>query len=114
MSIKRLGKSTRLSNAVVANNTVYLAGQVGNIGDDVVTQCRTALAAVDVQLAAAGTDKSKILQTTVLLADIGDFDAMNAAWDEWVDPDNFPARATYEARLITPGYRVEFVVVASL
>jgi enamine deaminase RidA (YjgF/YER057c/UK114 family) len=114
MSITRLGKSARLSSAVVANGTVYLTGQVGKIDEDLTAQCRTALAAVEALLAAAGTDKSRVLEATVLLANMGDFEEMNVVWEEWVDADNPPARSTYEARLTKPGYRVEFIITASL
>lgn len=38
---------------------------------------------------------------------------MNAVWDAWVDPANPPARATSEAKLATPDYLVEVIVVAA-
>ena len=114
MSIQRIGVGPRMSKAVVHGNTVYLAGQVGEPGDDVTAQTKTTLAEIDALLAAAGTDKSKILMATIWLADIADFEAMNAVWDAWVDPANPPARATSEARLATPDYLVEIIVVAAL
>jgi enamine deaminase RidA (YjgF/YER057c/UK114 family) len=110
--ITRLEPGRRMSQAVIHGDTVYLAGQVGE-GADVTAQARDALAQVDRLLALAGTDKSKILSCTVWLADIGDFAAMNAVWEGWVDPANPPARATGEAKLATPDYRVEFIVVAA-
>ena len=111
--IKRIETGPRMSQAVVHNGTVYLAGQVGEPGDDVTAQTKTTLAEIDALLAAAGTDKSKILMATIWLADIADFEAMNAVWDAWVDPANPPARATSEARLATPDYLVEIIVVAA-
>lgn len=111
--ITRIEPGKRMSAAVVHGNTVYLAGQVGE-GPDVATQARAALAEVDRLLAAAGTDKSRILLTTIWLADIADFAAMNVVWEEWVDPANPPARATGEAKLATPDYKVEFIVTAAL
>ena len=113
MSIVRHDQSSILSQAVVHGDTVYLAGQVGTEGADIAEQCRTALAAVDRLLAAAGTDKSRILQATVWLADIGDFAAMNAVWETWIDPANPPARATGESKLAAPGFKVEFIVTAA-
>ena len=77
MSVKRHNAGPRLSGAVVHNNTVYLAGQVGNAGDDVVTQTKQALAEVDRLLALAGTDKTRILSATIWLADMADFPKMN-------------------------------------
>lgn len=110
--ITRIEPGRRMSGAVIHGETVYLAGQVGE-GTGVTEQARDALAQVDRLLALAGSDKSRILSCTVWLADIGDFAAMNAVWEEWVDPANPPARATGEAKLATPDYRVEFIVTAA-
>lgn len=114
MSIRRIEPGRRMSAAVVHGNTVYLAGQVGNPGEDVSKQTETVLAEIDRLLAEAGSDKSKILQATIWLADMKDFGAMNAVWDAWVDPSNPPARATGESALATPEYRVEIIVVAAI
>lgn len=113
MSITRIGSGPRMSQAVIHGDTVYLAGQVGTEGADIATQARDALASVEALLAQAGSDKSRILSVTVWLADMADFVAMNAVYDAWVDRDNPPARATGEARLATPGYKVEFIVTAA-
>ena len=111
--ITRIQPGARMSEAVIHGNTVYLAGQVGEPGDDVTAQTKTTLAEIDALLAQAGTDKSKILMATIWLADIADFEAMNAVWDAWVDPAHPPARATCEAKLATPDYLVEVIVVAA-
>ena len=113
MTITRIEPGARMSGAVVHGNTVYLAGQVGD-GESVTEQCRSALAEVDRLLAAAGTDKSKILQTLIYLSDIAYFGEMNAAWEAWVDPANTPARATGESKLATPEYLVEVIVIAAV
>jgi len=112
-AITRLEPGRRLAQAVIHGNTVYLAGQVG-AGADVTAQSRDALAQVDRLLALAGTDKSRILQCIIWLSDIREVGAMNAVWEEWVDPANPPARATGEARLVAPQYLVEFTVTAAL
>lgn len=111
--ITRIDPGVRMSEAVIHGDTIYLAGQVGEPGDDVVAQTRTVLAEIDALLARAGSDKSKILMATIWLADIADFEAMNSVWDAWVDPANPPARATCEGRLATPDYKVEIIVVAA-
>jgi len=111
--ITRLEPGTRMSEAVIHGNTVYLAGQVGEPGDDVTAQTRTVLSEIDRLLDAAGSEKSRILMATIWLADIADFAAMNAVWDAWVDKANPPARATSEARLASPEYHVEIVIVAA-
>lgn len=113
MSITRIGSGPRMSQAVIHGDTVYLAGQVGTEGADIATQARDALASVEAILAEAGSDKSRILSVTVWLADMADFATMNAVYDAWVDPNNLPARATGEAKLATPGYKVEFIVTAA-
>ncbi len=113
MSIKRIEPGKRMSGAVVHGNTVYLAGQVGE-GTTVAEQSKSALAEVDRLLAAAGTDKSKILQTLIYLSDMSTFAEMNAVWEAWIDPANPPARATSGAPLATPDYKVEFIVTAAI
>ncbi len=114
MDITRFETGPRMSQAVVHNGTVYLAGQVGNAGDDVATQTSQALASVDRLLEQAGTDKTRILNATIWLADMADFTKMNAVWDKWAPQGNTPARATGEAKLATPEYLVEVIVIAAL
>jgi len=114
MSIRRIEPGRRMSAAVVHGGTAYLAGQVGEPGDDVSAQTKTVLAHIDRLLAEAGTDKSKLLQVTIWLADMKDFGAMNAVWDAWVDPANPPARATGESKLAGPEYLVEIIVIAAV
>ncbi|KGJ19716.1 RidA family protein [Paracoccus sanguinis] len=112
--IKRIETGNRMSMAVVHNGTVYLAGQVGKPGESVTDQTREVLAQVDRLLAEAGTDKTRILSAQIWLADMADFAEMNAVWDEWVPQGHTPARATGEAKLATPDYKVEVIVVAAL
>lgn len=112
--ITRLHAGPRMSQAVVHGNTVFLAGQVAaDPAQDVAGQTRQILDAIDGLLAEAGTDKTKILTATIYLADIGTFPQMNLAWDTWVPQGHTPARATVEARLAAPGYKVEIQVTAA-
>ncbi|MGV8987772.1 MAG: RidA family protein [Cypionkella sp.] len=112
--IKRIGVGARMSEAVCYNGIAWLAGQVGTPGDSVADQTRTCLAEVDRILAAAGTDKTRLLSVQIWLADIATFGEMNAVWDTWVPAGNTPARATGEAKLATPEYKVEVIVTAAL
>ncbi|MFG3055189.1 RidA family protein [Kitasatospora sp. NPDC048239] len=113
--IQRFGSGKRMSEAVVHNGTVYLAGQVAtDIDLDVEGQTRQVLAAVDRLLAEVGSDKSKVLRAEIFLADIGDFAEMNLAWDAWVPAGATPARATVEARLYRPEVLVEILVTAAV
>lgn len=113
MTIRRIEAGPRMSQAVIHGNTVYLAGQVGE-GDTVAAQTASCLAEIDRLLAAAGTDKSKILQAIIWLDDMANFAEMNSVWDKWVDGPNAPARATGEARLAGPQYKVEIIITAAI
>ncbi|HXQ64722.1 MAG TPA: RidA family protein, partial [Steroidobacteraceae bacterium] len=77
-------------------------------------QTRQVLASIDRLLAAAGTDKTRLLSATIYLADMGTFGAMNTVWEGWVARGQTPARATLQAALATPAYKVEIVVTAAL
>jgi enamine deaminase RidA (YjgF/YER057c/UK114 family) len=114
MTITRLETGARMSNVVVHNDTVYLAGIVGNPGDDVTAQTTTVLAEIDRLLALVGSDKTRILRAQIWLADIASFGQMNAVWDAWVPAGHCPARATGESRLAGPEYLVEIIVTAAL
>jgi enamine deaminase RidA (YjgF/YER057c/UK114 family) len=114
MTIRRIQAGPRMSQAVIHGNTVYLAGQVGAPGASVAEQTKAVLASVDRLLKDAGTDKSKLLQAIIWLADMKDFAEMNAVWDKWVDPANTPARATGEAKLAGPEYLVEIIITAAI
>jgi len=114
MTITRLHSGPRMSQAVIHNGIVYLAGQVGAPGESVTAQTQSVLASIDALLAEAGTDKTRILTATIWLADMGDFAEMNAVWDAWVAEGHAPARATGEAKLATPDYKVEIIVTAAL
>jgi len=111
--IKRMETGQRMSRIVIHNDTVYLCGQVGNAGDSVADQTRTCLEKIEDLLAKAGTDKTRILQTTIWLADMTDFTEMNAVWDAWVPEGHAPARACGEAKLARPELKVEMLVTAA-
>ncbi len=112
--ISRIETGPRMSEGVCYNGTIWLAGQVGEPDTSVADQTRACLAEVDRILAASGTDKTRILSVQIWLADMADFAEMNTVWDSWVPQGHTPARATGEARLATPGYRVEVIVTAAL
>ena len=113
--IQRIDVGPRMSEASIHNGVAYLAGQVPETdGADIETQTREVLASIDALLAQAGSDKRRILRAEIFLADIADFDGMNRAWDAWVVPGHAPARATIEARLARPEWKVEIVVTAAV
>jgi enamine deaminase RidA (YjgF/YER057c/UK114 family) len=112
MTITRIETGPRMSEALIHGDTVYLAGQVGE-GDSVAAQTRSALDEIDRLLGLAGSSKAHILRATIWLADMADFAEMNAVWDAWIADVAAPARATGEARLATPGYKVEVIITAA-
>ena len=114
-TIERIQPSRRMSQAVVHGSMVFVAGQVAqeHAGASVAKQTAEILGRIDGLLAAAGTDKTNLLQASIWLADIGTFEEMNKVWDAWVAPGAAPARATVEARLAAKQFTVEIAVVAA-
>ncbi|WP_255581820.1 RidA family protein [Cupriavidus sp. AU9028] len=113
--IVRLDQNHRRSRAVIAGGMVYLAGQVADDkSGDIVAQTREALGKVDALLAQAGTDKSRAVTAQIWLADMADYDGLNAVWDEWVVPGQTPTRCCGRVELADPAFRVEIVVTAAL
>jgi enamine deaminase RidA (YjgF/YER057c/UK114 family) len=112
--IQRFDVGARMSEAAVHQGVVYLAGQVSSDASlDVTGQTRNVLAQIDALLAKAGSDKSRILRAQIFLADLRDFAAMNAVWDTWVVPGQTPPRATVQAALAKPEWKIEIVVTAA-
>ncbi|GAA0795367.1 RidA family protein [Cupriavidus gilardii] len=114
--LKRANVGKRLSEYAVYNGVVYVAGQVPEVDPDadIRGQTREVLGHIDRLLAEAGSDKTRILSCQIFLTDIADIGAMNEVWDEWVPQGNTPPRATVEAKLANPKYRIEVVVTAAL
>ncbi|MGE0355859.1 MAG: RidA family protein [Burkholderiales bacterium] len=114
MTIQRHHVARRLSEMVVHDGTVYLAGQVASdMTLDIIGQTEQVLASIDRLLGEAGSDKSRILSAQIFLPDMGDFAAMNSVWERWVAPGQAPARATVQAKLANPAYLIEILVVAA-
>ena len=115
MTIQRYHVAHRLSEMVVHDGTVYLAGQVAaDMTRDIIGQTEQVLASIDRLLGEAGSDKTKILSAQIFLPDMGDFAAMNSVWERWVVPGHTPARATLEAKLANPAYKIEVMVIAAV
>jgi len=106
-----------MSQAVIHNQTVYLAGQVatGALGGTVTEQTKDVLSNIDSLLAQAGTDKTNILSATIWLTDMSSFSEMNVVWEAWLAGCPTPARATATSpRLASPDFNVEIVIIAAL
>ena len=116
MPVERMQVGPRMSQAVIHNQTVYLAGQVasGAPGASVTEQTKDILARVETLLAAAKSDKTKIISATIWLTDMSTFAEMNSVWDAWVVPGRTPARATVVSpQLASPEYKIEIAIVAA-
>jgi len=115
MTIQRHNVGKRLSEAVVHNGTVYLAGEVpDDTTKDITAQTEQVLAKIDRLLAQVGSDRTKILSAQIFLPDMKDFAGMNVAWEKWVVPGQTPARATIEAKLANAAYKVEIMCIAAI
>ena len=114
-TIQRFDVGQRMSEMAVHGGVAYLAGQVAADATlDIRGQTRQVLGAIDALLERAGTNKSRILRAQIFLADMTDFAAMNAVWDDWVVPGQAPPRATVHAALARPQWKIEIVVTAAL
>lgn len=114
-SIQRYDVGARLSEMAVHGGVAYLAGQVAaDDTKDIRGQTQEVLAAIDALLARAGTDKSKLLMVQIFIKDLADFPTMNEVWEAWLPAGAAPPRATVQANLARPGWRVEMVVTAAL
>jgi enamine deaminase RidA (YjgF/YER057c/UK114 family) len=112
--IQRIETGVRMSEAVVHGGTVYLAGQVADdASQDIAGQTRQVLEQIDALLSAAGSGRDRILRAEIFLPDLGDFPAMNAVWERWVTPGHTPARATVQAALADPAWKIEIVITAA-
>lgn len=113
-TLQRWHVSARYSEAAVFNGVVYLAGMVPECAaTDIASQTADVLAQIDRRLAECGSNKTRLLRVQIYLTDIRDIGAMNAVWDAWVPADNAPPRATVQAALADPGWRIEVVVTAA-
>ena len=119
MDIKRFEMGPRFSEMTVVDmgsgKLIYLSGQVAEDPSlDIGGQTRQVLSFIDKLLAQAGADKTHLVQVRIYLASVGDYVAMNAVWDDWIDPQHTPARATIGAKLINREYKVEIECVAAV
>ena len=106
------------SQAIQAGSTIYVSGQLpidpatgAFAGNDIASQTRQSLTNIKNILAEAGTDMSSVVKTTVMLADIADFAAMNAVYAEFFSAP-YPARAAYQVACLPKNALVEIECVA--
>lgn len=113
--IQRFDVGPRMSEMAVHNGTVYLAGQVAeDASQGIEGQTQQVLEAIDALLARAGSNKTRILRAQIFLADLADFSSMNKVWEAWVVAGHTPPRATVQAALAKPEWKIEIVVTAAV
>ncbi|KAI9539978.1 hypothetical protein NQZ68_001911 [Dissostichus eleginoides] len=108
------------SQSVVVDRTMYISGQLGMdvasgqlVDGGVQAQTKQALVNMGEILKAAGCDYTNVVKTTVLLADINDFNGVNEIYKTFFT-SNFPARAAYQVAALPRGGLVEIEAVAVL
>lgn len=108
------------SQAVIHAGLLYSAGQIALdpgtmelVAGDTAAQTEQVFANLKAVLAEAGTSLASVLKTTVYLADMGDFQSMNAVYARHFG-EHRPARSTVAAAGLPKGARVEIDVVAAV
>ncbi len=105
------------SNAYIAGNTLYVAGQQGPdehgkvTGTDITVQTTNAIAAIEKVVKQAGYKMTDIVSATVYVTDLADVPAMNVVYKKLM-PDPKPARATVQVAGLIGGAKIEISVVA--
>lgn len=106
------------SQAVVANGFVFVAGQ-GPVDPqtgrftlgDIRSQCELTLNNLEAILKASGTSLRNVIQCTVYLANLDDFEGMNHVYSRYFS-DRCPARSTIQAARLLGGIKVEIDAIA--
>ncbi len=116
MEIVRINSNQRLSGAVTHNGVAYLSGQVPDDQKAGVSgQTQQVLAKIDQLLASVGSDRSQLLSAQIWLTDIAnDFGEFNQVWEQWLDGQPAPARATVQSPLASPDVLVEIMLIAAV
>ncbi len=112
-NLHRIDVDKRFSEAIKVGNMVFLSGQLGE-GTTIEQQTSSALKLIDDLLAKAGTNKEKVVDVTVYLKNMSDYDSMNRIYDSWIVPGAPPCRACIQALLAKPEWLVEFKVTATI
>ncbi|XP_019194334.1 PREDICTED: reactive Intermediate Deaminase A, chloroplastic-like [Ipomoea nil] len=108
------------SQAIKANNLLFVSGMLGLdpeteefVSDDVGNQTEQVLRNIGEILKAGGADYSSVVKTTILLADMNDFNNVNAIYAKYF-PSPYPARATYQVAALPKDAKIEVECIAAL
>jgi enamine deaminase RidA (YjgF/YER057c/UK114 family) len=114
MSILRTGTTSLWSDTVSFGGMVFLCEVAEDPGGDIASQTGQVLEALGRRLAAAGSDRSRILMATIHLPDPADRARFNELWAEWIPDEHAPVRACIHAALTDPRLRVEIQLIAAV
>ena len=110
--IRYLGKAFGRSKSVEHNGILYTVVTAPDVSADLESQTQQALEQLDANLAEAGTDKTRLLSVTIYITDMSKKPILNAVWDAWIGPYNWPQRACVEVKL-EGDTLVEMVVIVA-
>ena len=113
LPVRRIGPGARLSEATVHDECMYLSGVVAeDTSQDTTGQTQQVLARIKALLEKSGSGRTNVLSALIFLADMDDYAAVNAVWDEWIVAEASPARTVVQAKLSDPKAKIEIMVVA--
>ncbi|WP_041702974.1 RidA family protein [Pseudogulbenkiania sp. NH8B] len=113
--ITRTKQNQRMSQLVKYDGFIETAGQVAETPAlDIKGQTLEVLGNIEALLASVGASKQNLTRIQIWLADMGDFDAMNAVYEDWLADVEKPVRACVESRLAAPEYLIEVQAFAYL
>ena len=114
LPVRRIGSGARSSEATVHDESIYLSGVVpADTSEDITGQTRQVLTKVKALLEKSGSARTNILSALIFLADMNDYAAMNAVWDDWIVAEASPARTVVQAKSSDPKAKIEIMVVAA-
>lgn len=110
--IQRIGVTRRWSDVVIHQGTAHFVEVADDPHQDLRGQIRQILHQIDARLSLFGSDRTRLLQVLIYLADLADGPILNELWDGWVPEGHAPARACVQVGM-SPGYLIEMVVTAA-
>ncbi|MGQ5521698.1 RidA family protein [Chitinimonas sp. PSY-7] len=113
MDIQRINPTQRWSDATVYQGLVHFVEVPADLHADMRGQVKQVLAQAEKTLELAGSDKSRLLMTTIYVTNLANVPALNAIWDEWLAPGYAPVRACLKVELVNPDMLVEMAFVAA-
>ena len=113
--IKRTGGNGRRSLSTEYGGVLYTSGITSTeLEAGIEGQTQDVLRLLDNMLARHGTDKTRVLQASITLADMADYGEFNAVWDLWVNDAAEPPRSVVGGALAVPEYKVKISLIAAL